>query len=104
MAVKTKDELFNSIKSKFEGDDSDDTLALLEDISDTLDDMSEQVSKSGEWKNKYEQNDKEWREKYKNRFFSKPDINDDDLTDPPTEPPTEPKKPMTYDDLFKEGE
>lgn len=104
MAVKTKDEILASIKDKFKDDDSDDTLSFLEDISDTLDDMSEQVTKSGEWKAKYEQNDKDWREKYKARFFSTSDIDDEEITDPPTDPQTEPKKALSYEDLFKEGE
>ena len=105
MAVRTKDEILNSLKEMFGNDNSDGTLSLLEDVSDTYDDMSSQIEKSGEWKNKYERNDKEWREKYKERFFSKPADNDDALLDPPTgantESNTEPKKPMTFDDLFK---
>lgn len=97
MAVKSKDEILNAIKERFKDDNSDDTLSFIEDISDTIDDMSEQVAKSGEWQKKYEQNDKEWREKYKERFFSKP-VDEPDL-DTETEP--EPKKPMSFEDLFK---
>lgn len=99
MAVKSKDDILTEIKAKFGEDDSDDTLSFIEDISDTLDDMSDQLSKSGEWKDKYEQNDKEWRQKYRDRFFSKPIDEPDVTSDPVTEPAT--KKPMTYDDLFK---
>lgn len=101
MAVKTKEEILNSLKEKFGDDNSDGTLSLLEDVSDTYDDMSSQIEKSGEWKEKYEQNDKEWREKYKERFFSKPAEDDDSLLDPPIDTITEPKKTMTFDDLFK---
>lgn len=99
MAIKSKDELLTELKAKLGEDDSDDTLSFIEDISDTYDDMSDQLSKSGEWKAKYEQNDKEWRQKYRDRFFSKP-IDEPDIN-PPTEPATEPKKPMNYADLFK---
>lgn len=94
--IKSKDEILNTLKEKFKDDDSDDTLSFIEDISDTYDDLSEQVSKSGEWQKKYEQNDKEWREKYKERFFSKP-IEEPELE---IEPESEPKKPRTYEDLF----
>lgn len=63
--ILSKDELLESIKNKFADDTSDDTIKFIEDISDTL------SSYDGEdWKSKYEQNDKEWREKYKNRFFN----------------------------------
>ena len=66
--VKTKDELMASIKSKFGDDTSDETIALLEDISDTLD-----TTKDGaDWKKKFEDNDKMWREKYTSRFFDTP--------------------------------
>lgn len=99
MAIKSKDELLSELKAKLGEDDSDDTLSFIEDISDTYDDMSDQLSKSGEWKTKYEQNDKEWRQKYRDRFFSKP-IDEPDINIP-TEPATESKKPMTYADLFK---
>lgn len=57
-----------SIKSKFGDDTSDETIALLEDISDTLD-----TTKDGaDWKKKFEDNDKMWREKYTSRFFDTP--------------------------------
>lgn len=103
MAVKTKDEILNSLREKFGDDNSDDTLSLLEDVSDTYDEMNGQIEQSGQWKEKYEQNDKEWREKYKERFFSKPADEDDSLLDPPTETQTstETTKPMTFNDLFK---
>lgn len=95
--VKTKDELMASIKSKFGDDTSDETIALLEDISDTLD-----TTKDGsDWKKKFEDNDKMWREKYTSRFF-----------DSPAEPshPAEPNDPdpeevkaeeIKIDDLFE---
>lgn len=95
--VKTKDELMASIKSKFGDDTSDETIALLEDISDTLDTTKE----STDWKKKYEDNDKMWRDKYTSRFF-----------DSPAEPsqPVEPNEPdpeevkaeeIKIDDLFE---
>ena len=66
--VRTKDELLASIKSKFGDDTSDETITLLEDISDTLDTTKE----GAEWKKKYEENDKMWRDKYTSRFFDNP--------------------------------
>ena len=68
MAVRTKEELLNDIKSII-GDSTDDTsIILLEDISDTFDELE---SRSAEdWKTKYEENDAEWRRKYTDRFFS----------------------------------
>ena len=47
--------------------DSDEDLALIEDVSDTLTSLSE----SENWKEKYETNDAEWRTKYRERFLIK---------------------------------
>lgn len=101
MAVLSKDKLLESVKEKFKDDTSDETLALIENVSDTLEDLNKQVSDSGEWKAKYEENDREWREKYKERFFSKPEepVNDIPQTETTTE--TEDDKPRTFEDLFK---
>ena len=96
MAVKSKEEIMSLIKDKFGDDTSDETLAFLEDISDTFNDLETKASGDGEdWKAKYEQNDKEWREKYKERFFSKePTPNQD------PDPEPEDNSPKTFDELF----
>lgn len=98
MSVKTKDEIMSTLKERFKDDTSDDTLSFIEDISDTYDDMSQQVQKSGEWKQKYEDNDKEWRQRYHDRFFSNPDPEE---TDPFNGGNGDDEKPMTFEDLFK---
>lgn len=97
MAVKSKEEIMASIKAKLGEDTSDETIALLEDLSDTLDTTNDK----NDWKKKYEDNDKMWRDKYTSRFF-----------DSPAEPsqPTEPNEPdpeevkaeeIKIDDLFE---
>lgn len=96
MAIKTKDELMNEIKEKFKDDTSDETLAFLGDITDTVNDYDAKVKDSTDWKKKYEDNDKKWRDKYKERFFSG---EPDDSTEPPkTEPEQKPIR--NYSDLF----
>ena len=93
MAVKSKDELLASLKSKFGDDTSDETITLLEDISDTLDTTADGV----EWQKKYEENDKMWREKYTSRFYDTP------APEPKPEPAPEPDKAedITINDLFE---
>lgn len=100
MAVRSKEELLNSIKARIGDDTSDEALALVEDISDTYDDMETKVTQSGDWKQKYEDNDKEWREKYRDRFYSGVDSTDVKRK-LETEPETEETKPMNFEDLFK---
>lgn len=101
MAVRTKDELLISIKELI-GDSTDDkALAIIEDVTDTFKDFE---TKSGDdWKAKYEENDKAWREKYKERFFNtEVDKEEDDVFATPnrSEKPETPE-PKTFDDLFK---
>lgn len=95
MAVKTKEELLSAISGILGDSTDDDAISLIEDVSDTLTDRDQQIASSGDWKTKYEENDREWRQKYRDRFFS-------ETTDDP-EPPEDPGTPhqLTFDDLFK---
>lgn len=102
MAIKTKEELLASIKAKLGEDTSDEAIALLEDISDTLDITKD----STDWKIKYEENDKQWREKYTSRFY---DTGSDDKKNPkPDEKPDDDENDnsstVTFNDLFTEKE
>ena len=95
MAKLSKDELIEKVK-KYVGDRTDDeTIEILEDISDSID-----SSDADEWKQKYEENDKMWRDKYISRFFEK---KEDDL-DTPTEHEEEEKEYNSFEDLFEEEE
>lgn len=96
MAVKTKEEILERIRGMFGEEPTDDDIAMLEDITDTFTDFEEKTSDATNWKNKYEENDKAWKKKYSDRFFSK-----DDVKGNPGEPEDPDDKPMkTFDDLF----
>lgn len=101
MAVRTKEELLNIIKDRIGEDTSDEAIAFVEDVSDTLNDYEQKATNtdSENWKTKYEENDKKWRERYRERFFSKAEENEDDLDDN-----DEDVKTLTYDELFEEKE
>lgn len=90
MAVKTREEILESLRGRFGDEPTDDDIAMLEDITDTFTDFEEKTSDATNWKNKYEENDKAWKKKYSDRFFSK----DDDYDEP------EDKPMKTFDDLF----
>lgn len=97
MAVRTREEILNSIRARIGDDTSDEAISLVEDVADTLTDMENRANGDGvNWRERYEQNDKEWRAKYRDRFFGKADDNDDNKFDDDV------KKPMTYEELFKE--
>lgn len=99
MAVRTKEELLESIKGLLADDTSDESIALLEDVTDTFDEQKTKTD-TEDWKKKYEENDREWRQKYRDRFFS---TGSDDVP-PPKELQQEPdNSPKKFEDLFKEG-
>lgn len=107
MAVRTKQEVLELIKTKFADDTSDETLTFIEDVSDTLNDLESKSSGQEDWKQKFEDNDKMWREKYKSRFFAGEDKPNSDLggnAGDEDEDEDTPLQPKTYDELFKEGD
>lgn len=95
MAKLSKNELIEKVR-KYVGDRKDDeTIEIIEDISDSID-----SSEADEWKKKYEENDKMWRDKYISRFVEKKE----DELDTPTEHEEEEKEYKSFDDLFEEEE
>ena len=63
--VKTKDEIMKEIRA-YIGDRSDDqTISLVENISDTIDDYAAH----GDYDTKLMAVEEEWRKKYMERFF-----------------------------------
>lgn len=95
MAKLSKDELIEKVK-KYVGDRTDDeTIEIIEDISDSID-----SSDADEWKKKYQENDKMWRDKYISRFLEKKE----DELDTPTEHEEEEKEYNSFEDLFEEEE
>lgn len=95
MAKLTKDELIEKVR-KYVGDRTDDeTIEIIEDISDSID-----SSDADEWRQKFEENDKMWRDKYISRFLEKKE----DELDTPTEHEEEEKEYNSFEDLFEEEE
>ena len=100
MSVVSKESLLERIRdiTASENSESDESISLLEDLSDTFGDLSSQIVQAGDYKKKYEENDAEWRKRYHDRFFSvaeettiKEDDKDEDV------------EKKTYESLFKEG-
>nr|DAJ04777.1 MAG TPA: hypothetical protein [Caudoviricetes sp.] len=96
MAVRTREEILEAIRTRVGEQTDDETISFLEDVSDTLTDLETKTNGDGEdWKTKYEENDKEWRSKYTERFFST-----DPNPKPEQNPNPEPEKPKKFEDLF----
>lgn len=98
MAVKKLEELLKAVEAVIGDSSSDESLALLEDISDTMGQWSENEN----WKEKYDTLDRDWRERYKQRFLSSEDKEETKETEKFYDDGTEVEKTYQYDDLFKE--
>lgn len=97
MAVKTREEILESVKEIFGDNTDDNTITFLEDITDTITDLEDKAKGDGtDWKAKYTENDEAWRKKYKERFYTNGD-NDDNDNDNDNEHTEPPKK---FEDLF----
>lgn len=96
MAVKTIEEILEEIKARVGEQTDDETIAFLEDVTDTFSDLETNAKGDGtDWKAKYEENDAEWRKKYTERFYSS-----DHDPDPEPPKPEDNKTPKTFAELF----
>lgn len=99
MSIKSKDELIQSLNAILGDNASDEALALMEDISDTLDDNK--AKGAVDWEQKYRENDATWRTRYRDRFMNNTDNNSQPGVDPIINPA--PAERPTFENLFKEG-
>lgn len=88
--IVTTEQLLQQITDILGDRTDDESLSLLENASDTLN----QYTDAENWKQKYEDNDKEWRERYKKRFMG-------DSDEPPLDNSGE--EMLTYEQLFERG-
>lgn len=95
MAKLMKEELLEKVR-EYVGDRTDDaTIEIIEDISDSV-----ATDDSDEWKRKYEENDKMWRDKYISRFYDKKE----EELETPTEHEEGDNEYTSYEDLFEKEE
>jgi hypothetical protein len=107
MAVVSKEQLMSQIKNVLGDNTSDEAISLLENVSDTLDassnaDAEELKKQLAEAQKKAEEIDKNWREKYTNRFNA-PVPQPSTPVDPSGEgedEEEEEEEPKTFSDLF----
>jgi hypothetical protein len=107
MSVKTKDEILSSIKALLGDTISDEGIALLEDVSDTLDKSTggssdEDKKRIEELEKQVKDTDAMWRQKYTDRFLNPStdkgnEESDESITD---EDDKEDNSPKTFDELF----
>lgn len=98
MAVVDRAELIKRFSERFTDDTSDEVIQLTEDLSDTLNDYDKRVNDKEDWKTRFEENDAEWRKKYKERFLNtsnSEEENDNQNSD------EDDYKNVTFNDLFE---
>ena len=101
MAVLDKDTFFNRLHERIGTDTSEESLTFLEDMTDTYNDLSNRASGDGiDWKAKYNDLDKSWKEKYRHRFFHSDGGNPDPIIHNDGEDEYNPEG-VTFDSLFK---
>lgn len=112
MAILSKEDFFTAIKTRVGDDVSDDAMKFIEDITDTYNSLTETSEKGDgeDWKTKYEELDKSWREKYKARFFESGNTNssNESTAEKAKEEQAEDVKDdgenISFDELFEERE
>ena len=101
MAVRTRDEIMEAIRTRIGEDTSDDAISLLEDVTDTLTDYETRVADRTDWKAKYDEMDASWRKKYMDRFSGK---TGEEVKEEQEEQIKDDSEPRTFDELFTERE
>lgn len=85
----TMEDLLERVSQNFSDPTSDISLELMTDIKTAAENTTIN------WKEKFENNDREWREKYRSAFFSSPDTTIDE-----DEEEEEKDEILSYDSLF----
>lgn len=97
MAILKKDEFMGKLKELIGDRTDDEALTIVEDFSETYDSFDRKDEE--DWKTKYEENDKRWRERYRNTFFDGSTKLDEDEV---IEDKTDDKTILTDKDIFEE--
>lgn len=66
--IKPISELIEVVKTRIGDNPDDDSITFLEDITDTLTDYDNKTKDNTNWKEKYDELDKSWKQKYIERF------------------------------------
>lgn len=98
--VKSNNDLMENVKALFGDRNDDEVISFYEDLSDTLNSKEDVEKIRSEYETKLKEQDKIWRDKYTERFFSENgDINDNDINRENTED-NEPILKTKYEELF----
>lgn len=99
MAIVSNEDLIQRVTALIGESTTDDNISLIEDVTDTLQDYTNRTQDSTNWQERYNENDREWRKRYTERFSNN---GSQGAANPP--PPVESQidEKLTFDSLFKE--
>lgn len=101
--IVSRETLLSDLNKIFGEEATEEQLTVIENITDTFTDFEEQISTSGDWKIKYQQNDAEWRKRYKERFMN-PTTTSGSIIESQMEDVIDDGSPKSFAELFKERE
>ena len=105
MSVLTREDYLERLNTLVGEDNSDEALQIIEDFTDTFDNLGTQNDNNDNenWKQKYEELDATWRQKYRDRFMNSQTTEEDVIEE--QEDNVELDGEMReYDELFEERE
>lgn len=71
MAVLNRDDFFSRLQTVIGENNSDESIQLMEDMTDTYNDLENRANGDGvDWEQRYHELDESWKKKYRHRFFS----------------------------------
>lgn len=101
MAVRDRDYILAGVKQMIGDNTSDEAIALMEDITDTITDYETKVADKTDWKAKYDEVDASWRRKYIERFSGK---TGEEIKNEQEEQIKDDGEIRSFDELFTERE
>lgn len=105
MAVLTREDYLERLNTLVGEDNSDEALQIIEDFTDTFDNLGTQNDNNDNenWKQKYEELDATWRKKYRDRFMNS-QTTEDDVIEEQEDNVESDGEIKEYDELFEERE
>lgn len=105
MPILSRDEYFARLHDRLGDDTSDETIAFLEDMTDTYNDLERKATGDGvDWEQKYHDLDESWKKRYRHRFFSGDNTGAPATSTPETVEEEVTGETITVEDLFDEKE
>jgi hypothetical protein len=107
MAIYSTDEVFDmAFKYVDSLEQSDDSIKMYNDLTNTRNDLKAHEKDTADWKEKYEQSEEKWHKRFKEQFYSGGNCNDTNQKFETEEEKAERLQKerlakLTVDDLFK---